>query len=337
MDWYPHEISTFDADTLTLTLAEDGAYCRLLRWYYLNERPIPADPLAQAAICRVGLVEWEPMRAKILRYFVTRDGATSADVLHHDKCDSVIIKQTKRRKDNKTRQKKHRKRGIKAQQNPAKSGAEGGDVPDCTITRPSRVSHGSRGEERKGDSSKPPVVPQGGQAAVDDFVRFWDAYPLKVGKKAALRQWLKAKDRPAVDIILAAVARYIAAPKPADREFCHPSTWISQGRWEDQHGLTGAATVQPELAFEMAEDAPPYRKTLLASVGAGPYRAWLEKLEFRRSSSGDHAVKIYCPTKFHQNHVALTFGAAIAKALGLPDGLITYHVKPKQEKPHDET
>ena len=65
MDWYPHHISDYDADTLHLTIAEDGAYSRLLRWYYANERPLPNDDQALASICRIGLAEWQAIAPKI--------------------------------------------------------------------------------------------------------------------------------------------------------------------------------------------------------------------------------------------------------------------------------
>lgn len=70
--------------------------------------------------------------------------------------------------------------------------------------------------------------------ARSDFDGFWEAYPAKVGKKAAQAAWAKAKDRPPLDEVLAAIDRYRRA-KPPDRDWCHPSTWLSQGRWADEH------------------------------------------------------------------------------------------------------
>lgn len=67
----------------------------------------------------------------------------------------------------------------------------------------------------------------------DDFEAFWRAYPAKIGKKAALAAWDKARDRPPLDEVLAAIDRYRRA-KPPDRDWCHPSTWLNQGRWADE-------------------------------------------------------------------------------------------------------
>lgn len=65
-----------------------------------------------------------------------------------------------------------------------------------------------------------------------DFDAFWQAYPAKVGKKAALKAWDRAKDRPPLDDVLTAIDRYRRA-KPPDRDWCHPSTWLNEGRWDD--------------------------------------------------------------------------------------------------------
>jgi hypothetical protein len=66
------------------------------------------------------------------------------------------------------------------------------------------------------------------------FEVFWDAYPHKVGKKAALRAFAVAK-RSGVGLpqMLTALACY-KSDKPPDRQWCNPATWLNQGRWEDQ-------------------------------------------------------------------------------------------------------
>ena len=133
MDWYPHHIDDYDADTLRLTLAEDGAYSRLLRWYYKHERPLPDDEVALAAICRIGIDEWRVLDPKIRRFFVTRDTRVSHEsVLFHKRCDEVIVTQNKKRKDGKKRQEKFRKNNA---------------LED--VTRDNRVGNASRGEERR--------------------------------------------------------------------------------------------------------------------------------------------------------------------------------------------
>lgn len=74
--------------------------------------------------------------------------------------------------------------------------------------------------------------PKGGGVYTEEFLKFWEAYPHKVGKDAAWKAWKKRKDRPIINAILASVEIYTRT-KPAEREWCNPSTWINQGRWND--------------------------------------------------------------------------------------------------------
>jgi hypothetical protein len=69
------------------------------------------------------------------------------------------------------------------------------------------------------------------------FVAFWNAYPKKVGKKAAFLAWGRAKDKPALDAILKAVeAQKQSADwrKDGGQFIPNPATWLNQGRWDDE-------------------------------------------------------------------------------------------------------
>lgn len=94
----------------------------------------------------------------------------------------------------------------------------------------------------------PPSPPKGGSSP-KDFDQFWEAYPAKIGKKAAQRAWAKAKDRPPLPDLLAALSRY-RATKPPDRDWCNPATWINQGRWDDE------TEVVAKLGFNGFQIAP---------------------------------------------------------------------------------
>src|SRR5687767_7919626 len=66
---------------------------------------------------------------------------------------------------------------------------------------------------------------------VGAFDQFWSAYPRKVGKLAAQREWAKLK--PPIADVLAALAWQV--PTWDDPQFiCHPRTWLHQGRWMDE-------------------------------------------------------------------------------------------------------
>jgi hypothetical protein len=68
---------------------------------------------------------------------------------------------------------------------------------------------------------------------MESFNAFWAAYPRKVGKLAAMAEFQKALRISPVEDILAGVERYIAS-KPVYADWCHPKTWLHQGRWMDE-------------------------------------------------------------------------------------------------------
>ena len=76
----------------------------------------------------------------------------------------------------------------------------------------------------------------------EGFVRFWEAYPNKTAKKAALKAWKKASDKPAVGLILDAVERAKnsqAWKKDGGQFIPHPATWLNGGRWNDVQVQSG--------------------------------------------------------------------------------------------------
>jgi len=80
-----------------------------------------------------------------------------------------------------------------------------------------------------------PSPPDGGGGRFD---LFWQAYPKKVGKQAAIRAWKKINVAP---ILLKAMLDKIEEQK-ASRQWKrdggqyipNPATWLNQGRWDDE-------------------------------------------------------------------------------------------------------
>ena len=68
----------------------------------------------------------------------------------------------------------------------------------------------------------------------DAFEKFWTAYPRKAGKAAALRAWQRARKTVTEETLLNAAARYAGDPNREDAFTAHASTWLSQGRWDDE-------------------------------------------------------------------------------------------------------
>lgn len=79
-----------------------------------------------------------------------------------------------------------------------------------------------------------PIVPLQGTTTFDEF---WKAYPKKVGKEAARKAWVKAKGKPSVLEIIAALDKQKNSEqwKRNSGQFIpNPATWLNQGRWADE-------------------------------------------------------------------------------------------------------
>ena len=67
-----------------------------------------------------------------------------------------------------------------------------------------------------------------------DFDEFWEHYPRRVGKLAARKAYERVrKSGVTQETLLDGIAAYVKH-KPAYADFCHPSTWLCQGRWLDE-------------------------------------------------------------------------------------------------------
>ena len=66
-----------------------------------------------------------------------------------------------------------------------------------------------------------------------DFEVWWQAYPRKVGKLGAQREYERIRKKVGADDLLQGITRYRAA-KPAYADWCHPMTFLRQGRWLDE-------------------------------------------------------------------------------------------------------
>ena len=99
--------------------------------------------------------------------------------------------------------------------------------------------------------SLPPKSDLKSNGHAEEFEQFWRAYPKKVGKKKAQLAWKKAGDRPEI----AQVIRRIEESKRTDQwtkdngQFIpHPSTWINEGRWDDEPTQTPPSAMEKFLA-----------------------------------------------------------------------------------------
>lgn len=106
------------------------------------------------------------------------------------------------------------------------------EFPRIPTTDQGRDQGRDQGEE--GKDTDVSSSPQG----VDLFDEFWSEYPKKVGKDDARKAWKKRKvDRELADRMIAAVRSQRDSKqwrRDGGQYVPNPSTWINQGRWQDE-------------------------------------------------------------------------------------------------------
>jgi uncharacterized protein YdaU (DUF1376 family) len=95
VNYYEHHIGDYEAATAHLSLEEDAIYSRMLRRYYMQEGPLPAEFEKVARLIRAR-DQVEIVKAMLLEFFTLAD-----DGWHHKRCDEEIsryrVKAQKRR------------------------------------------------------------------------------------------------------------------------------------------------------------------------------------------------------------------------------------------------
>lgn len=84
-----------------------------------------------------------------------------------------------------------------------------------------------------GRLSRPMNHPNKPSDETPEFDLFWKYYPIKVGKAAALKAWLKAIKIESADEILAGAIRYADDPNRHPSFTAHAATWLNAHRWND--------------------------------------------------------------------------------------------------------
>lgn len=112
---------------------------------------------------------------------------------------------------------------------------------------------------RKDKDNNTPPTPSKGE---ERFKAFWKAYPRKVGKEAAKKAFLRLKvtDDQLADMLAAIETQKLSFQwqREGGQYIPHPTTWLNQGRWEDEDNT---------VPFEpVADEQPPPSYTTWESM-----------------------------------------------------------------------
>lgn len=246
----PLATDAYLADTTHLSTEEHGAYMLMLMAAWRStECRLPDDDDYLARVCRCTARVWRRMRPILAPFWIIEGGWWTQKRLTKERnfVDGV-------------REKRRAAAHAKHQKDKETAAAHAG----AHAVHPHPHPHPTVEKETSpiGEAKKAPQLPSKGATGAD-FERFWKAYPRKVGKDAAVKAFARAAKKVSVETMLAAIERY-RQTKPTGQDYCHPATWLNQGRWADEENV--------------GDDEGKERRKLNGG-GSRPYNSWVDAHE----------------------------------------------------------
>lgn len=137
-----------------------------------------------------------------------------------------------------------------------------------------------------------------GVSVVESFNDFWDAYPRKVGKGAAVKAFKAAAKKHDFDLIVEGARRIAADPNlPASQFVPYPATWLNREGWNDEPFPERQMTAEEKQQRDQAERARRREIDLEESRKAREESEALRKrLELNPPKRCEHdRVAVICP------------------------------------------
>jgi uncharacterized protein YdaU (DUF1376 family) len=225
VNYFEFHIGDYAQATQHLSMLEDAAYSRMLRWCYANERPLPFDIKQIERLVRAqSKPEREAVSNVLSEFFVQMD-----DGWHQDRVDREIARY----------QDKQRKASASANARWKKGETHNEGNANAYANALQTLCEGNANQTP--DTNKTPIAPlPGGETVASSppgFDDFWQAYPRKVGKGAALTAWKRARVNGHLADVLAAITVQRSSEqwqRDGGRFVPNPATWLNQRRWEDE-------------------------------------------------------------------------------------------------------
>lgn len=228
--WFPWYPVVFRCRTLEkapdMTAEQECYYRRLIDYYMETRSPLPDSDVG---LCKIAGAVLDSNTIGILRLFFK----PSNGKLHHSFCDEILDNQDSRSS----------KRSEVAKANIAKrwkSKPENKQKNTNGIT--DELPKNTTGQDRTIDSNKleSHVVALKTKAVIysPEFENFWQAYPNRTGKAAALKAYQSATKSHGVDhaTLLERCQQFSAAHMGARTPtnfIPHPATWLNRAGWLD--------------------------------------------------------------------------------------------------------
>ncbi|MEM1040877.1 MAG: DUF1376 domain-containing protein [Pseudomonadota bacterium] len=226
-------VSDYLGDTMHLSTEQHGAYLLLLMSMWNAGGELPDDDRKLAHITRLSVKKWKAHRPDMKALFDVGDGVWQSARMTKEL--QKVESQSQSRSS--AGAKGARAKALKTNK-PDKANAQAGlkhtryQIPDSSSL--CSEPHGRAREPGLFGEAPPKKIEPSPQQLTAWFNRFWDDWPNKVGRKAAVDAFGKAIKRGAsAENIIAGVGRY-KRDKPPDRQWLNPATFLNQERWNDE-------------------------------------------------------------------------------------------------------
>lgn len=230
-----------------------------LWWAAWNQVPAGSLPDDDVALCRLAdlgrdVKGWRKLKVRALHGF---EKCSDGRLYHSFLCDQAVVAWDKRVKERARKAKwreeqEAKKKGLNGAGDGDKhlsprpeNGDQGWDVPDSTrmdvpAEGKGRDVTGRDVKEKKPTASPSASLTNGNGLAKypPGFETFWEEYPRKVAKDAAVRAYAKRRFSESQRYQVVAAVRLQKEWDQWTREggqyIPHPATWLNEGRWQDE-------------------------------------------------------------------------------------------------------
>lgn len=221
MYYYQHHIGDYRRDTGHLTLLEHGIYRQLLDLYYITEKPLDANALRLISARTPD--EQDATRLVLKEFFILENGAYI-----HKRCEDEISRFHEKSNKASASAKARWNKNNNLQDANALQTHSDGNADGMLTNKPLTINH-------KPTTNKKPSTEIVVGSDEFYFDVFWQTYPKKTGKDAAIKSWNKLK--PNLDDVLNALKWQKQSEqwqKNGGQFIPNPATYLNQGRWKDE-------------------------------------------------------------------------------------------------------
>ena len=197
-------VSDYLADTAHLTAQQHGAYMLLLMNYWQRGKALDNSNERLSHVARLSLEEWAEAKPTLEEFFIVE-----GNLWTHARVEDDL--------------EKIREKSAKASFAGRRSVvARGLNERSTDVEQSLNHKEEDKEEEEYKDINKKEL-----------FVSFWNVYPIKVGKGAAIKAFEKAIRTTDADIIIKGAQRYKLDPNRVPGYTAHAATWLNAQRWLD--------------------------------------------------------------------------------------------------------